>query len=261
MSIVVLGSESFIGKHIIKYFGTSVTPITHKNIDLTFYDDVKKFFDNNTFEYVILCSCVGKARTYDPEDTVEQNLRMFINVISFAHRFKKVIWFSSGADESTRYGFSKHVMERLSLHEKNVICLRLFGCFGIDELPTRFLSTCIREGYVKIDRDRYFDFFDVRDVCRVIEKCFTTHNIPWKIDLVYKEKYKLSQLATMIGSICSVIADSENEYTGIRGQLDFFNLEFQPMSFLLQKFREDYIHNQHLQGSSRDVPLVETHHT
>lgn len=263
MRIAILGSDSFIGQHLVKHFGTPVTAVTHKELDLTRFEDVKEYFDKHLeFEYVILCATVGGHREKeDPEDTVEQNLRMFMNVVSFAHRFKKVIWFSSGADQSSRYGFSKRVMERLSILERNVVCLRIFGCFGVGERSSRFLSTCIREGHIDIEQDRYFDYFSVKDVCRVVEQCFIKQKVPWRIDLVYKEKYTLSQLAEMIGATCTVQSESTNEYTGIRGQLDCFNLEFEPMSLLLQKFREDYTHNQHLLDSSRDEPQEETHHS
>ena len=254
-TLVVLGSESFIGRHVVKYF--EATSVSHKDLDLTKYDKVKEYFDDHPeIEYVVLCSTVGRNRQDDPVDTVEQNLRMFVNVTKFADRFKKVFWFSSGADSSSRYGFSKHIMEMLSVHEKNITCLRIYGCFGVGELSTRFLSTCVREGHVNINQDRYFDFFYVNDVCRVIEYCINNQNIPWRIDLVYNEKYKLSQFAEMIGSTYHIDAETTNEYTGIRGQIE---LTFQPMSLLLQKFREDYIHNLHLQESSRDAHQEEIH--
>ncbi len=258
MRIAILGSDGFIGRNLMKHFGYQAVPVTHKDVDLTSYVATKEYFDKHLeIDHVVLCATVGGSRLKDdPLDTVEQNIRMFMNVMSVAYRFKKVIWFSSGADQSTRYGFSKHIMERLSIFERNTVCLRLFGCFGLGESPSRFLSTCVREGHVDIDQDRFFDFFHVKDVCRVVEQCIIKAKMPHRIDLVYTEKYKLSQLAEMIGATFTVNSESNIEYTGIRGQL---NLEFEPMSSLLQKFQEDYKRSLHPPETSHDEPQAEIH--
>jgi nucleoside-diphosphate-sugar epimerase len=87
-----------------------------------------------------------------------------------------MVWFSSGAahhKETSAYGLSKFIQERLcTTSNENIYGLRVFGCFGPDENSSRFLSTCIREGHVDIVEDRYFDFFDVHDLGRIIDYIF-----------------------------------------------------------------------------------------
>ena len=149
-----------------------------------------------------------------------------------------MIWFSSGAAlcKNTPYGFSKFIQEKLwEMAPKNIYCLRVFGCFGPDELPTRFLMTCIRDGHVHIKQDRYFDFFDIDDLCKTVDYIFKNQIREQIIDAVYPTKYKLSQLAEMIGASYNIEEeDLGNDYTGTSNNL----LEFDDMKTILERFKK-----------------------
>lgn len=250
--ICILGG-GFISGALFRYFGDVACVVPHSELDLTDVDAVSRFFSLHNFDYVILCGSVGGSRfVSDPIDTVEKNIRMFMNVEAQSSKFKKLIWFSSGAYTNTksRYGFSKRILERIwETSPKNVFCLRIFGCFGVGELPSRFLSTCIRDGEVRIETDRFFDMFAVNDLCRVVEHVLHNEVENKLIDVVYAKKWKLSELATMIGAIPIVNGFSNESYTG-ESSINF--LEFEPMFSLLQKFREDYTRNQRPQETFRD---------
>ena len=201
MEICVLGASGFIGRNIVKYFGA--VGITRRDLNLIDFSAVDVFFKNNLqIKFVIHCASVGGWRhTADPMDTVEQNIRTFMNVVEAAGPERKVIWFSSGAADATpttRYGFSKYVIERLAAGYPNVDVLKIWGCWGADEPPTRFITTCLREKHVNIPEDKYFDFFHIDDVCKVVKYCIKS---PQKqaFNLVYEEKLRLSDVARKIG--------------------------------------------------------------
>ena len=256
MSVCILGG-GFISKNLARYFGSRSRVVRQSELDITNSWSVDNFFMNNEFEYVILCATVGGSRLApDPLDTVERNLRMYINVSSNSHKFKKMIWFSSGAaynKASSRYGLSKFIQEQLCANSpENIYGLRVFGCFGPDEISSRFLSTCIREGHVDIEEDKYFDFFDVHDLGRIIDYIFENQISQKIIDTVYPSWYKLSDLAKMVGATCTVKKNSDSNYTGSKYDLKF--MDFEPLPLLLQNFREDYIRSQRLSGPCRDEP-------
>ena len=252
MSVCILGG-GFISKNLARYFGSRSRVVRQSELDLTNSQSVNDFFMNNEFDYVILCATVGGSRLVpDPPDTVEKNIRMYLNVSSNNHAFKKMVWFSSGAayNLASPYGLSKFIQEKLCT--ENIYGLRVFGCFGPGEISSRFLSTCIREGHVDIEEDRYFDFFDVRDLGRVIDYIFENEISQKIIDTVYPSWYKLSDLARMVGATCTVKKIAYSNYTGSKYDLKF--MEFEPLPFLLQKFREDYIRSQHPSAPCRDGP-------
>lgn len=260
MSVCILGG-GFISRNLARYFGSKSRVVRQSELDLTNAVSVNDFFINNEFEYVILCATVGGSRLApDPPDTVEKNVRMYMNVSSNSHKFKKMVWFSSGAvynKASSSYGLSKFIQERLcTTSYENIYGLRVFGCFGPDEISSRFLSTCVREGHVDIEDDRYFDFFDVRDLGRIIDYIFENEISQKIIDTVYPSWYKLSDLAKMVGATCTVKQDTGGNYTGSKYDLNF--MEFEPLPLLLQRFREDYIRSQRPSGPCRDEPLEGT---
>jgi len=260
MSVCILGG-GFISKNLARYFGSRSRVVRQSELNLVNTEAVNEFFGCNKFDYVILCATVGGSRLEpDPPDTIERNLLMYINVCTNRHLFKKIVWFSSGAVRNLKslYGLSKLVQEHMYTTPGNIYCLRVFGCFGLDELPSRFISTCIREGHVDIEEDRYFDFFDVRDLGRVIDYIFENEIQPKIMDTVYPTSYKLSEVAEMVGATCTVKGFNGSNYTGNKSDLNF--MDFEPLPLLLQKFREDYIRSQRLSETSRDGPQEGTPH-
>ena len=226
--ICILGG-GFVSSALARHLGPSARVVPRSELDLVNSDAVDSFFEQATWEHVILCATVGGSRLVpDPEDTVERNIRMFLNVEAHCSKFKKMIWFSSGAykNPKSRYGLSKRILERISAGHSNIFCLRIFGCFGVDELPSRFLSTCVREGKVTISDDRYFDMVSVWDLCRVVDHVLGTPTENGPIDIVYPEKWKLSELAHMVGAVPTITGTSADDYTGTCG-IDF--LTFEPM--------------------------------
>jgi len=207
----ILGADGFIGRNLVKDLGG----VGYGRKDLNLLDSraVDEFFNSRSFDVVIHCAVIGGSRLKeDDADVFLKNIKMFENVARHSGKFKRFVWFSSGASFlDSPYGFSKYICEKLAIQIPNCQVFRIYGCYGKDELPTRFISSCLR-GPVHVD-DRYFDFFWVGDISKVI-KNFTICDSKIR-DLVYKNKFKLSDVARMNNAdILSITDDPKGDYVG-----------------------------------------------
>ena len=206
MRVCVLGAHGFIGKNLCR--GTSWFGVTRGDVNLLNQEDVQKYFDTHTYDVVIHCAVVGGSRLEkDASDVLYKNILMFENVASV---FKgKMLYFSSGAalrgnPPTDPYGLSKWLVDRRIETIPNAHSLRIWGCYGPGELPTRFSAVCARDGHVVIERDRYFDFIDVEDVRRIVCEYVRGERTDKEYDLAYPEKLLLSQWAEKFGAIWEV---------------------------------------------------------
>jgi dTDP-4-dehydrorhamnose reductase len=208
MKVCVLGAGGFIGKHLIR--NSNWVGITRNDLNLEDQDEVEKYFNTNIYDVVIHCAVVGGSRLKkDKGDVIWKNILMFENVIKV---FKgKLIYFSSGAalrgtPPTDPYGLSKWIIDKRIDTIPNAYSLRIWGCYGENELSTRFSAVCKREGHVVIDQDRYFDFIDIEDVKKIVQEYVTCRWVMPKLcNLVYPEKLLLSQWAERFGATWEVL--------------------------------------------------------
>ena len=172
MKVCVLGAGGFIGKNLLR--DTDWVGVTRQELDLTDLGSVEKYFQEHEYDVVIHCAVIGGSRLKpDNGEVFYKNLLMFESV---TRAFKgRILYFSSGAalrgDPPTDpYGLSKRLIEHRIDTIPNAHVLRIWGCYGPGELPTRFSAICKREGHVVIDQDRYFDFIDIEDVKKMVEE-------------------------------------------------------------------------------------------
>jgi len=200
--VCVLGSGGFVGKNLLR--DTNWVGVTRQTLDLTDQRAVEEYFKTHDYDVVIHCAVIGGSRLRpDDGEVTHKNLLMFENV---ARVFKgKLIYFSSGAalrgDPPTDpYGLSKWLIDRRIETIPNAYSLRIWGCYGSGELPTRFSAVCKREGHVVIDQDKYFDFIDIEDVRKIVWEYVKGERFEKEYDLVYPEKFLLSQWAEKFGA-------------------------------------------------------------
>ena len=211
MKVCVLGSNGFVGSNLLKY--TDWNGVTHRELDLTDQHAVEKHFNEHKYDVVIHCAVVGGSRLKpDDSDVAYKNILMFENVVRV---FKgKLIYFSSGAalrgnPPTDPYGLSKWVIDRRIETIPNAYSLRIWGCYGPGELPSRFSAVCKREGHVVIDQDRYFDFIDIEDVRKIVKEYVNGNKIKKECNLVYTEKLLLSQWAEKFGATWEIVDNSK----------------------------------------------------
>jgi len=221
MRICVLGAGGFVGRNLIR--DTDWVGVTRQDLDLTNQLEVEEYFKTHEYDAVIHCAVVGGSRLKpDDAEVLYKNLLMFENVARVFNG--KLIYFSSGAalrgDPPTDpYGLSKWLIDRRIDAIPNAYSLRIWGCYGPGELPTRFSAVCKRQGHVVIERDRYFDFIDIEDVKDIVRQyLFCKRMMPKCCDLVYPEKKLLSQWAKVFGASWEIKDISELGESYIKGR-------------------------------------------
>src|SRR6056300_1489794 len=200
--VCVLGSNGFVGSNLLK--GTDWVGVTRHDLDLTDQCAVEKYFNEHEYDVVIHCAVVGGSRLkLDDGNVTHKNILMFDNVVRV---FKgRLIYFSSGAalrgnPPIDPYGLSKWIIDRRIETIDNAYSLRIWGCYGPGELSSRFSAICKDKGHVVIDKDRYFDFIDIKDVIKVVGDYVDGNTYDKEYNLVYPEKLLLSQWAERFGA-------------------------------------------------------------
>jgi nucleoside-diphosphate-sugar epimerase len=198
MKILITGGNGYIARNIKPLFeqkGYEVLAPSHKELDLTNYDDTTNYLRNNKFDAVIHAAAKGvNTKQNSFEEIYVTNIKMFDSLAGFCtSRNIPLIIYGSGAEYDIRhhirneypssiincwpmdpYGLSKNIICRRALQAcSNAWILRLFGCFNYDELSTRFIKRSIlrvKEGLpIQIHKDKQMDFFYLDDVFAVTE--------------------------------------------------------------------------------------------
>jgi GDP-L-fucose synthase len=213
MRILITGANGYIGKSLRNALRGKhyVSVITRDEVDLTKATKVKEFFDKSHFFDVVLhCAVAGAANPRsDDWDIMDNNLKMYYNLLQNNKRFEKLIHFGSGAETylpSTPYGYSKKVIAKSILNQDNFYNIKIFGVFDENELDTRFIKANIKRYIAKepmqINENKFMDFFYMQDLVKVIEYYIDEKEPPKEFDCVYEEgSPTLTQLSLMINDL------------------------------------------------------------
>lgn len=204
MRVCILGANGFIAQHIAREFPES-TLITRKEMNLLDADSVA----GCGFDVIIHCAARGGSRIGQDDTSVySDNMNMFMNVYKNC-RYKKLIWFSSGAaGNQTPYGRAKNDIEKIVENDPRVSVIKIWGCFGPGEPAQRLLATGLRDGHVVIQKNRLFTFVHVHDVVFIV-KCIIGGYEQRMIHMVYPgDPVLLSEVLDMASIPYSV---TENE--------------------------------------------------
>jgi nucleoside-diphosphate-sugar epimerase len=258
MKILITGGNGNIASIIKRNLNTdyNITALSRDSLNLLNFDQIKEYFETNSFDILIHTAITGGRRTkLENGDVVYNNLLMIENLLFFANKFKMILNFDSGAiyDRKTDilnrkenelysipsdyYGFSKYLIYQRSLSYSNMYNLRIFNIFHDNEEPDRFISACKNaEQTTKelvINEDKYFDFMHELDFIKIIkyylENINNQNKLEKSINVCYEKKYKLSEIANLIitnKNNIKIISNSNNNYTGNNSLLQKYNIEF-----------------------------------
>jgi GDP-L-fucose synthase len=214
MNILITGSNGFIGSNIKKYlekFPISVTSISRKDFDLSSYESTKRWFDttNKNFDTVIHTAIQGGSRLKEDDGSViDNNIRMYYNLLSNNKYFNKFINLSSGAEYSqkdTPYGLSKKIISESIRYKINHFNLRIYAIFNEHEINTRFIKNSINNYInhknITIFKNKLMDFMYMDDFLSILDKYIYNSNMPKDIDCVYDQKYSLVNIANIINNL------------------------------------------------------------
>ncbi len=234
INILLTGSNGYIASSITKHLNKQYNFTTiHRSIfDLTDSYATKKWFDSLDIDYfdaVIHTAIKGGNRLEnDSSSVLDNNLKMYLNLLDHRHRYKKFINIGSGAERcfpDSFYGLSKKAIGHSILDKKDFYNLKIYGIFDEYELDRRFIKSNIirylNNKKMLVHSNKCMDFIYMLDFIKIVQKYIDYENMPKTLDCVYEKKYSLIDIAHIINSLGdhSVAVDLQNknndpDYTG-----------------------------------------------
>ena len=209
--ILITGKNGYIAtglynslkdKYIIERIGRD-------DFDLTDYELTRNYFKDKYFDVVIHTAMEGGSRLKSDDNSVlDNNIKMYYNLLANKDHYNKFITFGSGAEfnaPESPYGLSKRVIAKSIDIHPNFYNLRLFGVFDENELDTRFIKSNIKrylnQQPIEIHLNKLFDFFYMEDLISLVSYYIDNDYLEKDIDCCYTEKYSLYRIANYINSL------------------------------------------------------------
>jgi dTDP-4-dehydrorhamnose reductase len=208
MKILITGSKGYIGSTIYDVLKNKfeVVGLDKEKLNLINSNQVKKFFQKKYFDIVIHCAITGGNRLdIDDSNILDNNLKIFYNLLECESSFGKFIHFGSGAEkQDTFYGLSKKVINQSIKNKDKFHNIRILNVFDENELDTKFIKTNIRNYIdnksINIFQNKHMDFFYMKDFIILMEYCID-NNIPKEIDCCYNYSPTLYDVAQIINNL------------------------------------------------------------
>ena len=246
MNVLITGGSGYIAKSLSEALKNNhnVMTISRNDFDLTDRDATDNFFKHRLFDVVIHCAVKGGSRLKEEEwSNMDDNLKMYYNILANKYNFNKLIHFGSGAElhaSDTPYGLSKKVIANSISEQSDFYNLRIYAVFDENELDTRFIKANIKRYInkkpIEIHQDRYMSFFYMQDLIKTIEYYIINDNAQKQLDCCYSHIYTLTVIAEMINSLSDykveIIKHNENMGPGYYGDnltrpnIDYVGLEY-----------------------------------
>lgn len=234
--ILITGAKGYVGRALISYFindsNYEIFAPTRDELDLTNSNAVNTFFNSNKFFDVVIHAATrggtlgGKEFFEHPnrKNVVEENLKMFNNLINNRKKYGLLLNLGSGAEldksksinEKSKlensfpldnYGLSKNLIAKQIklIPDSEIINLRIFGLFDENEDKRRFIKSNIIRYLMKlpmvIEENIMMDFIYMGDLITIIERIIFSSYTPKFSNAVYEEKKTLLQIASMINNL------------------------------------------------------------
>jgi len=197
MSILITGSEGFVGRNLAELFLKDKYPVlfpSQDELDLTKTDEVGKYFKKNHIETIIHCATTLRKGTSYPANTCENNLRMFFSIEKHLTPSMKMINLGSGSEYARSHwhkkmpeeyfgkyipedshSYSKYLISRYiqNTNSENLICFRIFGIFGkYEDYRYKFISNSIVKNLlgmpIAINQNVIYDYLYINDLYKIL---------------------------------------------------------------------------------------------
>jgi GDP-L-fucose synthase len=208
MKILITGGNGYVGSALKNALSThDVYAPTSVFVNFTRSEDVDSYFKTHKhFDIVIHCAVRGGSRLrIDDWSVMDDNLKMYYNLLSNRDCFDKFINIGSGAelfDFLKPYGMSKRVISESIYNKDNFYNIRVFGVFDENELDTRFIKSNIKR-YInrqpmEIHENKLMDFMYMEDLVSIIKHYITSNNPPKETNCCYETVFTLAQISSII---------------------------------------------------------------
>ncbi len=195
--ILITGGSGFIARNLKEQLSSyyKIHAPNREELDLLDSEKVSSYIKGEKFDLIIHAATYDAAPKYskkDPAKVLENNLRMFFNLVRCEKWFDKLIFFGSGAEFSRaywipkmkesyfdtyvpqdQYGFSKYVMTKYAFLSKNILNLRLFAVFGKYEdwryrVISNYCCKALLDLPIIIPENKRFDFLYIDDLIKIV---------------------------------------------------------------------------------------------
>jgi GDP-L-fucose synthase len=211
MNILIIGGNGYIASSLNLAFKNryNITTTSRHDFDLNDSESCIQWFTGKTFDVVIHTAAVGGKRLYiDTESVLQENIRLYDNIMLCKKHFGKMLYFGSGAEifqPNTFYGKSKKIINESINSTEGVYNLRIFGVFNENELNTRFIKTNLLN-YIKkepmvIHTNKIMDFFYMEDLINLVDHYIKNDNLVKTINCSYETKSTLVNIAKFINTL------------------------------------------------------------
>jgi len=230
MKILITGGNGYVGKSLFnalkdKYETIS---ISRKDFDLSNFEQTKSFFKDKYFDVVIHCAVAGGSRLkQDGIDVLDNNLKMYYNLLSNQSCYCKFINFGSGAEYNSPdsfYGKSKSIISESIRYKSNFYNIIIYAVFDENELDTRFIKANIKRYINKepmlVSSTKKMTFFYMPDLIKLVNHIIKkeSENLSHLNYASYIENYSLLQICNRINKLDNY---EVNIYTEDKKELDY----------------------------------------
>lgn len=213
MKLLVTGANGYVGSSLFEFLkrGHEVVAVSRKDFDLSDFQQTKAFFEGRYFDAVIHCAIRGGSRlAEDSVEVVDNNLKMYYNLLSNREHYRRFVNFGSGAElnnPDSYYGKSKSIISESIKHKTEFYNIMIYAVFGEKELDTRFIKSNVKR-YInnqpmQISGDKKMTFFYIEDLCRMVELIVASdskdlQHLNWAS---YSRNHSLVEIANMINEL------------------------------------------------------------
>ena len=211
LKILITGANGYVAKSLYKALHTKydITTITRQDFDLTNSQATNSWFEGKYFDVVIHTAADGGSRLkQDEQNVLDNNLRMFYNLVDTEHCFGRLISFGSGAEiyaTDKPYGFSKKIIADAVRLKENYYNLRIYAVFDENELDTRFIKAnllrYINKEDIVIHQNKHMDFFYMEDLVSLVKYYITAPDPVKETDCCYDHSMTLVEIAKIINNL------------------------------------------------------------
>ncbi|MDD5155310.1 MAG: NAD(P)-dependent oxidoreductase [Candidatus Omnitrophica bacterium] len=196
MKILITGGNGFIARNLFEGLNGEYALVSRSSAELDLLDsrEVFEYIKGNRFDVIIHTATYDAAPKHsakDPAKVMENNLKMFFNLVRCNDRFGRMIYYGSGAEfkrenwipkmkedyfdryvPQDQYGFSKYIMNKYTQLSTNIYNLRLFAVFGkYEDWRVRFISNaCCRAALglpITVNQNVFFDYMYIDDLINI----------------------------------------------------------------------------------------------
>jgi UDP-glucose 4-epimerase len=281
--LLITGASGFIGRNLLEQLGPKYEILAPKSseLDLTSKAAVEKYLSASGIDVVIHAASRGVSRREQGQGSfADANFRMFQNLASCSGSYRRMIQIGSGAEyDKSRpivrakegdfgkrvpkddYGQYKYRCSKYIEGADNIVCLRLFGCYGkYEDYETRFISNAIAKAVFGMpitiaNRNVVFSYLYIDDFARIAGHFVERGGKEKFYNVAPDETADLLSIARKVvdasGKGLEIIVKNEgmgNEYSGDNSRLksEIPSLRFTPIDEGIRRLYDWYSENKSL---------------